>query len=257
MRLYVVADVHLGNRGCAEDAFRRYLERIAADPGALWIGLGDYVDAIGFRDRRFDPEGFPEWVKLADLAQLGERLFAYFAEMVRPIAGQCVGLGWGNHEDQMLRDTESGDRWQRLLTSLGVADLGLSAFVDLMLELPRRPPERIRIATHHGAGWAQTAGGKLNRLRSFLVDAFPHADLVLTGHVHEQLDHRVCGVDADESCQEIRDMTRLGVSCGTWLRTYALGVTGYAERRGYRPVALGNPCVIVYPETRHMAVEWC
>ena len=254
-RLYTIADVHLGNNGCAEDSFARYVERIRRDPRGLWIGIGDYIDAISYRDKRFSPDALPPWIKPPDLARLGERLFAYFAHCVKPIAGKCIGIAWGNHEWQLMHDTEGHDRWDRLVNGLGVKDLGIAALIDLVFDLGGCRREKFRIAVHHGRGAAMTPGGKLNAMRQFAVETFPRCDIMISGHIHEALDTDVCGVDADEKCERIIDCTRLAVSAGTFLRTYTQDFVGYGERKGYRPTSLGNTVIVIDPATRSLGTE--
>jgi hypothetical protein len=254
-RLYTVTDVHVGNAGCAEDSFARYVERIAADPSARWIGLGDYVDAIGFRDRRFDAGDLPDWLRARDLGKLGAVLFSRFVDFVAPIKAKCVGMGWGNHEWQMLHDTDSAERWGALLHSLGdPPDLGTSSTFDLVYCLGQAR-HQFRVATHHGGSSAQMPGGKLNSMRRLATENYPRADIVLSGHIHEMLDTDVVGVDGNADCSAIVDLTRLAVSCGTWLRAYTQDHAGYAERRAMRPTALGNAVITIQPESRRLGVE--
>lgn len=253
-RLHVVGDVHLGNRGCAEDRFRERVEQIRSDPRAIWIGVGDYVDAIDFRDPRFDPEQLPRGTEARDLVRWGQVMLDKAVEILGPIASKCVGIGYGNHEDHFMAAKASREWWDDLRAALGhPTDLGYCAFMDLAFVIGNAL-HVYRIATHHGAGWAQTPGGKLNRLRSFL-DAFA-ADIVLTGHTHERLDHQVVVLAADAACSRLAEVSRVGVVCGTWLRTYTEGPAGYGEKRGYRPVPLGNPAVTIQPETRRLGTEW-
>jgi hypothetical protein len=254
-RLYTLADVHLGNIGCAEEVFRRYVKRIRSDPRGLWIGIGDYIDAISYRDRRFDADALPLWIQPPDLAKLGARLFAYFAECVKPIIHKCVGLAFGNHEWQLMHDTDSQDRWTSLIESLGVRDLGIAALMDLVFDLGDRHREKFRIGVHHGRGAAMTPGGKLNSMRQFAVETFPHCHIMISGHIHEALDTDVCGVDADDKCEHIVDCTRLAVSAGTFLRTYTQDHVGWGERKGFRPTSLGNTVIVIDPATRSLGTE--
>jgi hypothetical protein len=254
--LYPLFDIHLGSPGCAEDAFARHVERIKADPHGLWLLGGDAIDAIGYRDKRFDPRATPSWLKVSDLARLGGVLFDYLLTFLAPIKSKCVGLAWGNHEDSMLRDSQAWDRWSAFCATIGAPDLGICGLRDLVFrDRSGRAESKIRVLVHHGAGAATTAGGKINRLRKALDD-FPGADLVLIGHLHDRVEHYRTGIDADESCQGITDSTRLGVMCGTFLRTYTAGSTSYGEIRGYSATPLGNPVIEIDPAARSLSVGW-
>ena len=63
---------------------------------------------------------------------------------------------------------------------------------------------------------------------------------------------RLTPLCADADCTKIRNRTRLGVVSGSYLKTYAQGVTSYGEQKGYEPVTLGAAWVKINPETREM-----
>jgi len=54
LRLYVVADTHVGAEACDERKVGALAARIANDDDALVVGLGDYIEAITIGDYRFD-----------------------------------------------------------------------------------------------------------------------------------------------------------------------------------------------------------
>ena len=254
-RLYPCFDWHIGSPGCAEESLRRYVDTIARDANGLWLLGGDAIDAIGYRDKRFNPLNTPSWLTLRDLGKLGRVLFDYITELLKPIRHKCIGLAWGNHEDSLLRDTQSWERWEDFVKAIGAPDMGVCGFRDLVFQTRKGTESAFRILVHHGSGAAATPGGKINRLAKTLND-FPRADLVLIGHLHDQIEKRTTGIDADAGCTQIVDSTRLGVMCGTWLRTYSNGHPGYGEVRGYSPVPLGNPISEIEPASRDMSVRW-
>jgi len=242
---------------------------IAADPRAFWIGGGDYADLIGYADGRFDPASLAEWVKVRDLADLGLVTMGRVRDILKPISPKCLGLLIGNHEHQyQLKACHEGlHGW--LCTELGAPDLGYCCLFDLAFARVARhaPPCRIlpdstikpgkaahyetfRVFCHHGAGYAQTPGGKLNRLVQFM-ESF-EADIYFAGHVHDQVGRREPEIGADASCTTIRAYERIGVVSGSYLRTYSQDVTTYAERRGYRPTTLGAARVVIRPDGRQV-----
>ena len=78
------------------------------------------------------------------------------------------------------------------------------------------------------------------------------ADIFFMGHVHDQMGARLTPLCADSDCLKIRNRTRLGVVSGSYLKTYAQGVTTYGEQKGYEPTTLGAAWVMVKPDTREM-----
>ena len=107
-----------------------------------------------------------------------------------------------------------------------------------------------RIYCHHGAGYAQTPGGKLNRLVQFMQSF--DADLYFVGHVHDHVARKEPAIGADRQCNKLVERQRLGVIAGSYLKTYQQSVISYGEQRGYRPTSLGAATATIRPDTREM-----
>ena len=268
-KLVYFSDIHWLAKACAEKEVRKQIAEILADPNTFWIGGGDYGEFIGFGDaKRFDPDAVAEHVTVQDLARLGKVTYTQIRDLFRPIAHKCLGLIVGNHEKQYMRRQQQEDLHGWLCTELGVADLGYSCFMDIVFQQVRvkkpvlspvsaagdprclKRTSEFRVFCHHGAGAAQTKGGKINRLVAFMRNF--EADIFFMGHVHDQMGARLTPLCADADCTKIRNRTRLGVVSGSYLKTYAQGVTSYGEQKGYEPVTLGAAWVKINPETREM-----
>lgn len=267
--IYNLSDVHIGSRACALESFEADVKRIAADPFAFWVGGGDYCDHISVTDRkRFDPEAMAENITVKDLAQLGRVLVRQFAEIVQPIKHKCLGLLLGNHETRYQREQEQADLHGWLCTELDAPNLQYSALFDVVFvkTAKRAQPKLLsgdpgavgskaeyRVFVHHGAGFATTPGGKLNKLIQFM-EAFD-ADVYMVGHVHDQKGQRLVQVGADATCRKLIAKDRLGIISGSYLKTYAEGVTSYGEQRAYRPTPLGAAFVRIQPYHRRVRAE--
>lgn len=257
--LWCLGDIHWGAAGCFEEMVDRTIERIRKDRRALWIGMGDYFDLIGWQDKRFDPEMIAEKHKGAYFRKLGSAMVRHGAAKLKPIRNKCLGVLTGNHEWRYARDYDQAVT-SDLAAALGVPFLGYSCWLDLVFK-PKaggrsRKRQRFRIVAHHGAGWARTPGGKFNRLRRFAQQF--DCDIAIMGHVHMKLDDESVVLTLDPRGRRISQRTRLGVISGTYLRTYHQdndGSSGYGERALYEPVPLGSPCIIISPETRELAVR--
>jgi hypothetical protein len=277
-KLVYFSDIHWFAKACAEKEVLRQRDEILNDPFTFWIGGGDYGEFIGFGDaKRFDPDAVSDRVTVADLGKLGKKTYEGIRDLFEPIKHKCLGLIVGNHEKQYMRRQQQEDLHGWLCTELGVPDLGYSCFMDvafcrvsgldfgdgtkgqprLMSNLPPRRggsrhcgTETFRVWCHHGAGAAQTKGGKINRLTSFMRNF--EADIFFMGHVHDQMGARLTPLIADDACEKIRHRTKIGVISGSYLKTYALGVTTYGEQKGYEPVSLGAAHVNIRPGTREV-----
>jgi hypothetical protein len=107
-----------------------------------------------------------------------------------------------------------------------------------------------RVWCHHGAGAAQTKGGKINRLVSFMRNF--DADIFFMGHVHDQMGARIQVLTADNDCTRLRNRQKVGVISGSYLKTYDQGVTSYGEQKGYEPTTLGAAWVAIQPWHREI-----
>ena len=252
IRLWHLSDLHYLSKGCAVGEIRKDIRTIADDPFSFWLGGGDYVDFIGYRDKRFDPDCVAEWVPVKALADLGRYGVEKLLELLDPIKHKCLGLLLGNHELKYELQTEQ------------VANLGYCALMDVVFRRRSRLKPSIvqkwdsisgnsqsfRLFCHHGAGYAQTPGGKLNRLVQFMQSF--DADIYFVGHVHDKTARKEPAISANEECTKITQRERLGVIAGSYLRTYTQGHIGYGEQKGYRPTALGAAVVRIHPMTRQM-----
>lgn len=277
--MYVTGDWHETARACAHEMLEADLEEIRANPRGIWLGMGDYSDAIGVRDKRFDTEAYADDITIRDLGKFAFVSAKRIEWLMHPIRRQCLGLLYGNHELTMMKLSEGRQMHAWLCTELGVPCLDYSTVFQLrfvrnhrlrdgMIRLstwiPGQPPlarstDRgstwtVTIFAHHGAGAAQTPGGKLNKLRA-AMDFFPYVDLTILAHVHEQKCEPSTVLLTDADCTKIRSHDRKGVISGTYLRTYAEGEVTYPEERLYRPVPLGMARIVFTPDKHKFMVE--
>ena len=246
--LYPLGDVHLGNAACDEKLFRAAVKRIEADDRALWVGIGDYCDFINMSDPRFSSESLAPWVKMAHLGDLARAQSERFLDIVQPIAGKCLGLVEGNHERSIQKYYERSI-YSEIVTGIkerGGFDadhqlaFGYSGW--LMLHFYRSPRKAqgtlIKIFLHHGFVGGRLAGAKALNMQRALWST--ECDLMIWGHSHDTMarPEAVRKVRGNREVQEIRK----GCISGTFL-----GPAGYAEVKGYFPVPLTQPYIILQP----------
>jgi hypothetical protein len=268
--IYDVADQHLLNRGVSKSHILRDVMTIKKDPYALWFEGGDYADWINTTDKRFDPSAFDEDIKVIDLAKMGAVVTQQMLGYYKPIRKKCLGMLIGNHEFKYMSKQSEMYIHEFLCSEMGVPDMKFSGFTDIyfvhdknLTTVPVRmhasttPPTwftaRLRVFIHHGMGAANTAGGKINKLKA-LVDMVD-ADLVMMAHVHEQFAKQFLRMVPNADCSSIGQRVTMGIITGSYLRTYAPDFTGYGEMKGYNPAGLGASRARYIPETRTLTVE--
>ena len=263
IKIWNLADIHMMNAACDEDRLRHDIEVIKNDPYSFWIGGGDYVDYIGYSDKRFDPDAVAPWVSVSDLGRLGQIGLEKCRDVFMPIRHKCLGLLLGNHEKKHELMTEHNGWHGWLCKELDVPDLQYSAMFHLTfyrLTDIDEPTLSFKlkqknggtsgwtqtIFAHHGAGYASTPGGKLNRLIRFMHSF--DADVFFCGHVHDDISKKFIQLSISRDGKSLMEKVKLGTITGSYLRTYAQGCTTYGEQRGYEPVPLGAVSVTFEPD---------
>jgi len=242
---YNLSDIHLGNKACAKNQLQRDIDKIKRDKYARWFATGDLGEYISTRDRRMDYSCLDKTIFDTDnLTKTGKTLKDALAKLLMPIADKCLGLGIGNHEWSYEQEHDQSDLHISLCNELGVRHLGYTAFLDTVFDFFGKK-QVIRHFLSHGKGAAQSDGGKINTLVGYL-NSFD-ANIYWVGHLHDQLAKKKVVVCANERCTHLKDKIKLGVMSGSYFRTYAMGTTTYAERKGYAPTFLGCSVVKIRP----------
>ena len=257
-RFWPIGDIHFGARGCDKERLQATVRAIADDPHARWVGMGDYFDMILADDKRFDPTDFDPDMEIADLGDAGNVAVEIGRTEFGPIRDKCLGLLMGNHEKKGGKGVSIIVKALCGKHALNVPFLGYCAIFDIIYYRTGRWPAQhgLRIAAHHGAGAAQTPGGKLNRVKRF-SQSFD-ADIYLYGHIHARLDDESVTLGADKDCLKLVEESKIIISTGTYLRTYAHsadGASGYGEVKQYDPTPLGSPCIEIVPATGDVSVS--
>ncbi|MDD2869646.1 hypothetical protein [Neomegalonema sp.] len=257
-----MSDFHVGSAACAEEKLSEDINIIKDDPFSFWFGGGDYVDLISPSDKRWDATTVSNKFTIKDLGNLGDAQIRYVAKILEPIKHKCLGLLMGNHEKEYMKHKEQEHLQVWLCKELNTINLGYCAFMDVMFT--RNPKTkgavlsdkseargftrlRKRFFLHHGAGCANTEGGKMSRLIQFML-RFSKADVYMISHLHDETGKRISTIDANERCDKIIDFEKVGVISGGYLKTYQQGMTSYGEVKGYAPTVLGAACVTIKPD---------
>ena len=272
LRIWALADIHLGNLGCHKELLARHIAEIADDPLSYWVGLGDYADYVHAHDPRFDPELLDPDIPARDIGRLGKYLTTHVRDIFAPIKEKCIGLVYGNHEFQYMKRNDSQDQHAWLCTELGVPNLGYSFRANVCF-IRRASAKRlygkvhrfrddkvtgsavqVRLYGHHGAGAAATPSGKARRLQLFMEQW--NADIYFIGHVHGKQNLTLVRGSDKNGCTEPADEVRIGSITGSYLKSYPPGAqAGYGERAGYSLAPLGATVLEYTPETHEASIS--
>lgn len=231
-----LADIHFGNLNCDVKMVENVIKFIK-EHDCVWIGGGDYSDAIIPNDKRFDYNTInPEF----NTPQLQYREVQKWLE---PISKKCLGLLDGNHDIIHWKKNAHNYVWE-MCQNLKVPYLTIDAYLRIQFT---KINAKFDMYEHHGWTGARTAGARVMRL-SDLYNIFPMLNLYVMNHVHalglvEKKTSLFIGEDGN-----IHDKISHFLFGGSFLRGYQLNQTSYVEEQTYVPTTLGSPVLHMTPK---------
>jgi len=236
INLYFLGDIHEGNVNHAVDEFKEAVKIIREDPKGYWIGMGDYIDAVTYTDRkRFNPVTIDPIYRVKDLTDLPGLQIENFFNKVKSIKDKCICLMIGNHEETVIKYYHN-DIYKKLhhLFDNKPAKLGYVGFLNLSFIEAKQHRFSVSVGLNHGIGGGGFREGyPVNKLhdvfRSF------EADLCVMGHVHHLVeDSRKLNTPDNNS--KLKKVYRHWGCSGCFLKTYNQGSANYFEANGrYEP----------------------
>ena len=252
--LYGIGDIHGGSIHCAESKIKDKVNEIKNNKRAIWIGMGDYADSITTKDKRWSAYGIASWVNQGDIMKSQKD---WLVDLLSPIQEKGLGLLTGNHEET-IHDRHDEDVTRHLCEKLSLPFLSYACFVDLIFKRSTEQGSKMfQIFAWHGAGAAQSDGGKLMRLMKLVNEI--QADIYLMGHLHDvvaKIPHRLKCVNG-----RVKSVPLVATMTGSWLTAYTQPKAGqhigisYAEKQGYTPNKIGCPVIHIWPDRDKISVE--
>jgi len=251
VNLWGLTDFHIGNFTFDEGNLKRTLREIEADKYARVILLGDQIEAIGKKDRRFVAECIPSRF-ITDLDDIFIAEADYAINLLEPIVDKIIGVHAGNHEKTTLRHNSFNAlkymvRELDTISKNKVLNLGFGgALIRLQIKRDAHT-ETVIVSTAHGRGGGEFKGAKANRLQR--LTAKIDADIYLRAHTHE-----LFGFGQPQIGMPRRGKLRVLANpkvlayCGCYFQAYAEGATSYAEEAEYFPTEMGTPQISIKTE---------
>lgn len=249
-----IGDVHIGAAACDERKLRDAVARVMGDPNCFWIGMGDYGEWINRLDPRYRPDTLAPWITIADTMDLGRAQRDRFLEIVQPIAGKCLALVCGNHEESILKHSER-DVYYEIVQGIkqfaGWPEdhplaIGYNGWLHLHFYRSKKKERgtKLEISLHHGFGGGRLAGSKALNMQRWLWSHRCH--LALFGHTHS-IQVQVEAVERVVGSKVIHER-RIGAICGSFLKSFNQdGSSTYSEVKGYLPQPVAGVEAILRP----------
>jgi hypothetical protein len=241
IRLACFGDLHEGDKGFSRKHFRRWRDKQNKEPQTWFINLGDNIEAIGPKDKRFTLGHInPDYLMAENLNGLINMQVKDFIEDMEPIKGRLLGLARGNHEQKLL-DMTGFDTHDMVCQQLGVPDIGYSFLMLLTLrqEGGGGRTRSVRVYGHHGwGGGSRTLGGDKTKVAGKLGEY--EADIYLFGHSHQAWDEPKPRISVNNYGHPV-SKPMLIANTGTFKKSLSEGpVPTWAETKGFPPQDLGG-----------------
>jgi hypothetical protein len=249
VKILPIFDIHWGNKGCDKDALRKDLSTV--DKNTYIIGGGDWLDSIIVADRKryrkSTDDSDPDSDDIID--QQAEQVY----DLVAPYKSQIIGLGTGNHEDNIVQRCNTNPIKNILCKRLNVPFLSYSSLIRLRLSNNKSCTRTVIIRQHHGwGGGSRTMGADLTKYSRDV--GFWDADIFLYGHVHKKQNDRVPRLGL--AGLQLISRPKVMVLCGTYLKTFLLGENPtYSEKEGYPPTEIGASLITIKPVNKWVEIK--
>jgi hypothetical protein len=186
-----LSDLHVGHVDCDME----YLWNTVAwikKKGAITVLMGDMIDAIGMRDKRFEVNSLDP-LFLPYLDQLYQKQVEVLLDILRPIKDQILWVMTGNHETT-IKKRSSFDAIALIASALEIPILTDPGYTALRFHTSQTGCSLKFWASHGCFLGGRLRGNKINKLEQ-VSQYFPGCDLYLAGHTHDKWiteGHRVC-----------------------------------------------------------------
>jgi len=218
-------DVHIGCKQADTEIWELTNRLVANNRLAFDFGMGDYVDSIVAKDKRYDPFNRDSRFESVDDA------LSFFENKYTSLKDKSGGLLIGNHEWKLIQYSEMNEV-RKICKRLSIPYLGFSALIRF--KFPNGKQLYGFIA--HGAGGGRKIGSKANRLDE-IKGKFPNLNFAVLGHTHELFTRPIPTLHM--SGNELKACIIHTASSGSFLRNYVPNTLGYGERALYDPLPIG------------------
>jgi len=250
MRIWFLADMHLGHMGCHKKLLSKIVKMIAdTDPTRNRVFLeGDLLDAIAVTDKRFALSSLDDEIRNRGRDSIVNQQSDMAIGILSPLRGYIDAMLIGNHEQKIVKS--SSDPLDAVCKEIGGNYEGaICAYIRY--KVPAIAPKNGRghghswtvdCQIHHGAGGGSQSGSKIIRIER-RADHWPTATIISSGHTHKKFITSTSRMYASTGeVLNIKEKVQHCFSVGSFLRGYHDEIKGvsYIEQGDYNPTDLGG-----------------
>lgn len=223
IKVWAVADVHIGSKECDLDGFKAFLSRVMAEDDSYIVLCGDIINN-GVKDSLTNV--YDETIPPSAQIELA-------AELLRPLAdgGRILGAVGGNHEARSRKAVDL-DPMYSIMCIIGKPELYRRNMALVALSMENgKIYERYKLLLMHG----KTA----NKKKQFAY-ALEGVDVLITGHTHDGIVEKPARLCFDKN-GNASVKTLVCVTATSWLKA-----GGYGLSSMYQPKTTSDPqCILL------------
>ena len=225
IKIYPIADVHLGAIECMEDKWQKFLSMIAKNENAYLIIAGDLI-----QNATKTSVGNPFEQRYRPREQ--KRLMI---EYLKPVREKILCMVGGNHERRTDKDTDSSPAYD-IAAKLDLEDIYRENIAFLKLQFGDsskcgRENPCYTFAVAHGFGSSIYTTNAAMRAERFGM-AIDGIDAIIAGHIHKPQEFPVGKYVVDKQNEKVTQKPFEVVICTSWLEN-----SGYGVQKLMQPVA--------------------
>lgn len=219
IRVWAVADVHIGARECDLDGFKKFIKRIAEDKDSYLVICGDLLNN-GLRSPNCPTDIYDE--TMPPHAQIETAV-----EILTPVKDKILGCVGGNHEHRSRKMADLSPLYAVMLM-LGKGELYRDNFAFVRVNLERgKTKDHYALLLVHGA-----SNAKRNK---FDLSAIEGVDAIISGHTHDGLVEKPARLVFTKS-NNVVVKPLVSLTATSWL-----DYGGYAAAALYQPKSTSDP----------------
>lgn len=221
VKIYPIADLHIGSQECRIDAWTDFVKKLKSEPRSYIAILGDMFDN-GIINSKTSPYS-------QTMRPLQQKL--WLVEQLTPIREKILCIVPGNHEAR--NDIVDQNPLYDVAAKLNLEELYRENGAFLILRIGSKKTHTNPTYTglfQHGTGGG-TAGAQANKLARYGM-AFEGLDFIVSGHTHKPIDMPATKLYLDPHNKRVIEKPFRVVSATSWLR-----YGGYGFRKQYVPGA--------------------
>lgn len=225
IRVWAIADVHIGAKECDIDGFTKFLKRIESDPDSYVVICGDLLNN-GIKDSLTNV--YDE--VLPPHAQIEKAV-----ELLSPIKDRIFGVVGGNHELRSKREVDLDPLYSVcLLLDRGEVYRQNMCFIRVGLWDTGMRDEYTLLLVH----------GKTPNKKKHFQYAIEGVDCIISGHTHNGIVEKPARLVFTHR-NTVKVLPLVSITATSWL-----DYGGYAARGLFLPQQTGNPQCIELPFIR-------